>query len=120
MSKSDVKINQAIEAASEISDSEASAILEAIYAKISAETSIDTKIMDSFLRFAQQRTFLVSDTLSYLQQLTGSQISLGCAPYISDFADKTNKKSEINDITTEWAKTRKQWGSVIDSLQVAK
>lgn len=120
MSKSDVKINQAIEAASEISDSEASAILEAIYAKISAETSIDTKIMDSFLRFAQQRTFLVSDTLSYLQQLTGSQIPLGCAPYISDFADKTNKKSEINDITTEWAKTRKQWGSVIDSLQVAK
>ncbi len=120
LSKTDVKINQAIGIASEISDSEASAILEAMYTKMSAETSINKEIMDGFLKFAHQRTFLVDDTLSYLQQLTGSQVHLGCAAYISDFAKKTNKINEIKDIMTEWAKERKEWGSIIDTLLVAK
>lgn len=120
MSKSDVKINQAIEAASEISDSEASAILEAMYSKMSSETSISKEIMDSFLMFAQRKVLLVNDALSYLQQLIGKQVPLGCAPYVLDFAKKTNKLVEMKDIVLEWAKTRKEWETVIDNLLAAK
>ena len=120
MSKSDVKINQAIEAASEISDSEASAILEAMYSKMSTETSISKEIMDSFLMFAQRKVLLVNDALSYLQQLIGKQVPLGCAPYVLDFAKKTNKLVEMKDIVLEWAKTRKEWETVIDNLLAAK
>lgn len=118
MSKSDVKINQAIGAASEITDFEASSILEAMYVKISAETSINAKIMDGFLRLAQQRPILASNTLSYLQQLTGSQIPLGCAAYISNFAKETNKLVEIKEIMAEWAKTKKEWTTIINTLLV--
>ncbi len=120
LSKSEVKMKQAIEEAAEISDSEASTILEAMYSKMSSETSISKEIMDSFLMFAQQKVLLVNDTLSYLQQLTGKQVPLGCAPYVSDFAKKTNKLAEIKDIVLEWTKTRKEWETVIETLLTAK
>lgn len=120
LSKSEVKMKQAIEEAAEISDSEASTILEAMYSKMSSETSISKEIMDSFLMFAQQKVLLVNDTLSYLQQLTGKQVPLGCAPYVSDFAKKTNKLVEMKDIVLEWAKAREKWKTVIDTLLAAK
>lgn len=116
LSKSNIKINQAIEKSNEISDSEASAILEAMHSKISAETSINKETMDAFLRFAQHRPLLCSDTLSYLELLTGSQVPFGCAPYIADFASKTNKVSEIKDIVAEWGKTKREWKTGIDAL----
>lgn len=120
LSKSEVKMKQAIEEAAEISDSEASTILEAMYSKMSSETSISKEIMDSFLMFAQQKVLLVNDTLSYLQQLTGKQVPLGCAPYVSDFAKKTNKLVEMKNIVLEWAKAREKWKTVIDTLLAAK
>lgn len=118
LSKADINIKQAIEKSTEISDSEASAILEAMYSKMSAETSISKEIMDGFLRFAQQRPLLVNDTLSYLQLFSGSQVPFGCAAYIADFASKTNKVADIKKIVAEWGKTKKEWKPGIDTLLV--
>ena len=87
---------------------------------MSSETSISKEIMDSFLMFAQRKVLLVNDALSYLQQLIGKQVPLGCAPYVLDFAKKTNKLVEMKDIVLEWAKTRKEWETVIDNLLAAK
>ena len=106
LSKSDVKIQQAIKSVTNISDADAAAILEAMNSSMVSETTIAKELMKSFLLFAQQRTELTNDTLSYLQSLSGSQINLGCISYIAEYANKMNKKVEILDIASKWDKNK--------------
>ena len=106
LSKSDVKIQQAIKSVANISDADAAAILEAMNSSMVSETTIAKELMKSFLLFAQQRTELTNDTLSYLQSLSGSQINLGCISYIAEYANKMNKKVEILDIASKWDKNK--------------
>ena len=106
LSKSDVKIQQAIKSVANISDADAAAILEAMNSSIVSETTIAKELMKSFLLFAQQRTELTNDTLSYLQSLSGSQINLGCISYIAEYANKMNKKVEILEIASQWDKNK--------------
>lgn len=118
LSKADTKIQQELKASVGISDSEAATILEAMYSTMIAETSISKENMNEFLLFAQQRTNLINDALSYLQSFSGSQISLGCTGYIADFANKTNKKVEIQETAAQWEKQKKKKGlqSSIEAL----
>ena len=58
LSKSDVKIQQAIKSVANISDADAAAILEAMNSSMVSETTIAKELMKSFLLFAQQRTEL--------------------------------------------------------------
>ena len=106
LSKSDVKIQQAIKSVANISDADAAAILEAMNSSMISETTIAKELMKSFLLFAQQRTELTNDTLSYLQSLSGSQINLGCISYIAEYANKMNKKVEILEIASQWDKNK--------------
>ncbi len=106
LSKTDVKIQKAIKSVANISDTEAAAILEVMHSSMLAETTISKELMKAFLLFAQQRTDLTNDTISYLQSFNGTQISLGCASYIAEFANLTNKKEEIIDIASQWNKTK--------------
>ncbi|EGG90606.1 hypothetical protein HMPREF0491_00477 [Lachnospiraceae oral taxon 107 str. F0167] len=106
LSKTDVKLQQAIKSAANISDSDAATILEAMHSSMLAETTISSELIKAFLQFAQKRIELTNDTLSYLQSFSGSQISLGCVGYIADFANKTNKKVEIIEIASQWDKNK--------------
>lgn len=116
LSKSDVKIQQAIKSVANISDSDAAAILEAMYSSMIAETTISKELMKSFLLFAQQRTELTNDTLSYLQSFSGSQINLGCISYIADYADKMSKKVEILEIASQWDENKSGLQNSIEKL----
>lgn len=116
LSKTDVKVQQAIKSVANISDSDSAAILEAMYSSMLAETTISKELMKSFLLFAQQRTELTNDTISYLQSFSGSQISLGCTSYIADFANKTNKKVEIIEIASQWNKNKSGLQNSIEKL----
>ena len=116
LSKTDVKLQQAIKSVGNISDADAAAILEAMNSSMLAETTISKELMKSFLLFAQQRSELINDTLSYLQSFSGSQISLGCTGYIADFANKTNKKVEIMEIASQWNKNKPELQSGIEKL----
>ena len=49
LSKTDVKIKKALEAAVNISDAEAEAVLEAMYSSMSAETTISKETMQAFV-----------------------------------------------------------------------
>ena len=116
LSKTDVKLQQAIKSVGNISDADAAAILEAMNSSMLAETTISKELMKSFLLFAQQKSELINDTLSYLQSFSGSQISLGCTGYIADFANKTNKKVEIMEIVSQWSKNKPELQSSIEKL----
>lgn len=116
MSKSDVKIKQAIEESKNLSDNDAASILEAMNSSMLTETVINKEIVKAFLLFAQQRTELTNDTISYLQSFSGSQISLGCAGYVAEFANKTNKQVEIMEIVSQWGKKKTELQGAIEKL----
>ena len=116
LSKTDIKIQQAIKSVINISDSDAATILEAMNSAMLAETVISKELMKAFLQFARQRTELTNDTLGYLQSFSGAQISLGCASYIADFANSTNKKEEIREIASQWNKTKPKLQESIEKL----
>lgn len=116
MSKSDVKIKQAIEESKNLSDNDAASILEAMNSSMLTETVINKEIVKAFLLFAQQRTELTNDTISYLQSFSGSQISLGCAGYVAEFANKTNKQVEIMEIVSQWGKKKTELQGAIERL----
>ena len=118
LSKSDVKIQQAIKSVAIISDADAAAILEAMNSSMISETTIAKELMKSFLLFAQQRTELTNDTLSYLQSLSGSQINLGCISYIAEYANIMNKKVEILEIASQWDKNKPGLKNGIEKLLV--
>lgn len=116
VSKSDIKIKQAIEQSKHLSDTEAALILETMNSSMLAETTINKEIMKAFLSFAQQRTELLDDTISYLRSFSGSQISLGCISYIASFAKNTNKQVEIMEIVSQWEKKKPGLQSSIEKL----
>lgn len=89
LSKSEVKVQQALEKAKDISDAESAAILEAMYSSLSTETSINKEIFSAFLSFAEEKITLTSDVLNYMQSLSGSQINLSCASYVANYGKKT-------------------------------
>ena len=116
MSKSDIKIRQAIEQSKNLADSEAALILETMNSSMLTETTINKETMKAFLLFAQQRTELLDDTISYLQSFSGSQISLGCIGYIASFAKDTSKQVEIREIVSKWAMKKPDLQSSIEKL----
>ena len=116
MSKSDVKIKQAINESKSLSDNEAASIMEAMNSSMLTETTIDKEIVKAFLLFAQQRAELINDTISYLQSFSGSQISFGCAAYIADFAKVTKKQAEVMEIVSQWEKRKNGLQDTIEEL----
>lgn len=116
MSKSDVKIESALKSSNDLSNAEAASILEAMYSSMSRETNIKKETMKPFLLFAQQRTELTNDTISYLQSFSGEQISLGCASYVANFSNETNKQDEIVEIVAQWEKKKSGLQSAIEKL----
>lgn len=116
MSKSDVKIESALKSSNDLSNAEAASILEAMYSSMSRETNIKKETMKPFLLFAQQRTELTNDTISYLQSFSGEQISLGCVSYVANFSNETNKQDEIVEIVAQWEKKKSGLQSAIEKL----
>ena len=95
MSKADTKIKQAIDESMDLSDNEAASILEAMNSAMLTETTISSETMKAFLTFAQLREGLINDTLSYLQSISGSKLTLGCSSYIAEFAIKPTRKQKF-------------------------
>lgn len=116
LSKSEVKVQQALEKAKDISDAESAAILEAMYSSLSTETSINKEIFSAFLSFAEEKITLTSDVLNYMQSLSGSQINLSCASYVANYGKKTNKIQEVYSIAELWGSTNVKLQKAIVSL----
>ena len=72
------------------------------------------------MEFAEGKSLLTSDTLNYMQSLSGSQISLGCASYVVDYGKKMNKKQEVQNIAVMWGSTNKELQKAIESLLEAE
>lgn len=104
LSGADSQRRVALKTVSSLNDSEANIILEKISDKILTDSRIDHKIFRSLLEWGASREFLYSNTINYLDQISGTKINLAMIPRVKTFMDKTSKKQDIIEIAHRWAK----------------
>ena len=108
LSGADSQRKAALKVVSSVNDSEANIILEKISDKIMTDSKINFKIFRSLLEWGASREFLFSNTISYLDQISGGQISLAMIPRVKAFMNKTLKKQEVIEIAHRWATENKK------------
>ena len=117
MSKSDIQIKDALNKADTIGDSEATKILEAVFNAMITDTTIEKEKFNAFVSWGASRETLYSETCAHLKSLKGQQISMGFAPKIVAFAQKSNKKVEVKEIVDSWIPGNNKLKSLFRDLE---
>ncbi len=106
LSKTNLEIKKAIDSTRDVSETEAAKILETVYNSMLSDTKLDDLKFKAFLNWGESRESLFSETLSYLHNLSGNQISMGFVPYIGAFAKNSNKSADVKEIIEGWIKEK--------------
>lgn len=120
LSKVETKISSALKDSLELNQSENATIFEVIFEKISSETKISKEHFKSFMKFAIQNKDLLGDALDCLKSFSGDQIPLAGVPYIQEFSDKFNKKSEVLEMAELWGNTNSKLEKSIKAIFIKK
>ena len=120
LSKVETKISSALKDSLELNQSENATIFEVIFEKISSETKISKEYFKSFMKFAIQNKDLLGDALDCLKSFSGDQIPLAGVPYIQEFSDKFNKKSEVLEMAELWGNTNSKLEKSIKAIFIKK
>ncbi|WP_422661329.1 KAP family P-loop NTPase fold protein [Paenibacillus sp. EC2-1] len=100
----------------DISDFESSEILQSIFNKIVSETAIDKDLFKAFISWGLTRELLYSNVISNLNGLTGDSLNASALRLIKEFMDKTNKQTEILELTKRWTEEKSSLGPLIDRI----
>ncbi|MEE6185092.1 P-loop NTPase fold protein [Bacillus pretiosus] len=103
ISKSRTSMAEALKLAVEINDYESAEILQTIFNKIIADTSIDRELFKAFLEWGKIKKTLHTSVLNDLSGLSGDKITLPLLPLIKDFVNKTNQRSELQEMLEKWS-----------------
>lgn len=103
MSKADAKIKEALKI--EVSDAEASIILEAMATQMNKETKIEKMHMKAFVDFSLANSSRYVSALEYIKMFSTSALQLPHVVYLAEFAKKSELQSEMTEISQIWAKT---------------
>ncbi len=120
LSKVETKISSALKDSLELNQSENATIFEVIFEKISSETKISKEHFKSFMKFSIQNKDLLGDALDCLKSFSGDQIPLAGVPYIQEFSDKFNKKSEVLEMAELWGNTNSTLEKSIKAIFIKK
>lgn len=107
LSFSEVNAKKAISSVNDISISEKVIVLQTVYDKISAKSSIEPVELKIYLEYAQCDTELYSESFGHLKLLRGVQLTMGSAPYIAEYGKKTKSTEQILNLANEWGKENK-------------
>ena len=109
-SKADLKISKAIE--TDVSDSEAEMIMEAMALNMGKETKIDSKSVKAFVSFALKKQERFVSAYNYFKSFPATSLSPSSMIYFAEFAKSTEMIEEMKEVA-------KQWGTINDSLEKA-
>ena len=109
-SKADLKISKAIE--TDVSDSEAEMIMEAMALNMGKETKIDSKSVKAFVSFALKKQERFVSAYNYFKSFPATSFSPSSMIYFAEFAKSTEMIEEMKEVA-------KQWGTINDSLEKA-
>lgn len=113
LSKSDVKIKEAIE--TDVSDAEAGIILELMNSKMTKDTKIDKMHIKAFTSFAAADSARFITGLEYIKLFSPSALSTSSAIYLADFAKKTDLISEMQEVAKVWGKSNENLEKVFNN-----
>lgn len=102
LSKSDIKIKEAIK--TDVSDAEASIILELMNSKMTKDTTIDKMHIKAFTSFVATNPARFVTGLEYIKLFSPSALTNGAVIYLADFAEKTDLISEMREVAEGWGK----------------
>lgn len=107
MSKSDIKMKEALEMASELTPQEKATILNAMATNMSSQTKIEKEYIDSFTKFVIKYNELAVEAFEYLNNFSAKQVPVGGAVYIAELAKNTNMVSEYRELAVKWGEVEK-------------
>ena len=113
LSKSDVKIKEAIE--TDVSDAEAGIILELMNSKMTKDTKIDKRHIKAFTLFAAADSARFVTGLEYIKLFSPSALPVSSAIYLADFAKKTDLISEMQEVAKVWGKSNEDLEKVFNN-----
>lgn len=105
MSKADIKINEALEV--EVSEAEATTIMEIMSAKMSTETKIDKAYIKAFVAFSTNDSSRYVSGLEFIKSFSATSIPVAGAVYLAEFAKKSELVSEMNEVAKVWEEKNK-------------
>lgn len=120
LSGTDTLRNEAIKLASNISEFEASSVLNELASKIEASTEIEKSIFQSFIEWGGSRTEVHVDTIAILERLPVDKIKASFMPLIAPFANKLSDKSKVIELLTKWESQKSLKSAIADELKNIK
>lgn len=99
---SDVALRKAIKQINEISEYDATLILDGLYIGLIQDSSLDNKKIRSFLKWGGAINELHTSTIEYLKGIEGIKIAVSFVPLIIEFYEKTNKNPDMKGIFEKW------------------
>lgn len=110
MSKADVKINEALKI--DVSDAEASIILEAMVKQMTNDTNINKMHVKAFVGFSLEKSSRYVSALEYIKTFPAKALDMASMVYLAEFAKKTGLILGMQEIV-------KAWGKVNPALETA-
>lgn len=107
MSKSDIKMSEALKISDELSSSEKATILNAMATKMLGQTKIEKEHIESFTRFVIKNKELSVEAFSHFSNFSANQVPVGGCVYIAELAKNTNMESEYRELAARWGNIEK-------------
>lgn len=120
LSGSDSLRNEAIKLASNISDFEASSILNELASKLESSTEIEKSLFQSFIEWGGSRTELQVDTIAILERLPVDKIKISFIPLIPPFANRLMDKVKVVELMTKWESQKTLKSAIVDEIKNIK
>ncbi|MCK9412626.1 MAG: P-loop NTPase fold protein [Prolixibacteraceae bacterium] len=120
LSGTDTLRNEAIKLVSNISDFEASSILNELGSKIESSTEIEKSLFQSFIEWGSSRTELHVDTIAILERLPVDKIKASFIPLIPPFANKLTDKAKVIELLTKWESQKSLKSAIADEMKNIK
>lgn len=120
LSGTDTMRSEAMKSATNVSDFEASAILNEIAVKIESATEIEKSLFQSFIEWAGSRSELYIDTIAILERLPMERIKPAFIPLIPPFANKLTDKTKMREILSKWESQRTLKSAIEEEIKNIK
>ena len=107
ISKSSIKMREALEISGELTPSEKATILNAMATSMSAQTKIEKEHVESFIKFVIKNKELSGEAFSHFSNFSAKQVPVGGCVYIAELAKNTNMESEYRELAAKWGNDEK-------------
>lgn len=107
ISKSNIKMREALEISGELTPSEKATILNAMATSMSAQTKIEKEHVESFIKFVIKNKELSGEAFSHFSNFSAKQVPVGGCVYIAELAKNTNMELEYRELAAKWGNDEK-------------